>query len=139
MFSLEMEVTENDIDERYRHVHHARALCLFEAGRLALLEKVGCSNEDLLARGMATVITRVSVEYRRELFMGPITVCCEDGRVNGKSVLLKQRILNEKGKEAVVGDIELKIMHAERKRAIEPPADFTDAFEGYFKTAASAC
>lgn len=121
-------VTAEDVEPVYNHVNHAQALRLMELARLAYLEAIGIPNEALIARGLFIVIAEISVVYKRELFAGPIVVTCESPRIEGKSMLLHQRIVNERGKVCVEASYDLRFLSGETKRSVLPPSDFAPRF-----------
>lgn len=128
MFQIEYEVGQSDIVERYEHVHHAHCLRLLELARLRYLEAIGFPNEALMDRGLFLVIASISIQYKREILRGSVTLTCEEPRLDGKLIVLKQRVINAKGKDAVLAEVASVFMSSETKRGIHPPADFAAAF-----------
>ncbi len=131
MFAIETEIEDDLIDDLYNHVHHGRCFYLLERGRLALMEVIGQPNDMWLKRGIALVITNVNVQYKRELKRGPITITCDTGRVEGKRIVVEQRILNSRGKIAVQGSIESAFMSIQDRRGIDVPEEFWASFEAW--------
>ncbi len=132
MFTAQYLLSDSDLEAVYKHVHHAKALEFLERARLALLEKIGLPSTTLISRGLFAVVYRIEVVYKREVFAGQICVTCENGRIEGKSFYLTQRLLNERQKECVSAEVEGKLMDGVSKRAVEPPSDFRQAFLGFF-------
>lgn len=128
VFTLALEVTESDVEPVYNHVNHAHALRLMEKARLAYIESFGIPNEQLIAAGLFIVIAEISVQYKRELFVGPIVVTCESPVIDGKAILIHQRIINEKGKVCVEASYDLRMLSGATKRSVPPPADFAARF-----------
>jgi len=128
MFELTVEIPSDLIEPVYEHVHHGKCFSLLERGRLALLERIGFPNEELLAQGRALVITRVEAHYKREVKGACVIVTCESPTINGRSLVLRQRILNERGKTAVEAVIESVFMDMGTRRGMDIPGDFRDAF-----------
>jgi len=128
VFSLDLKLDPVWIDRSYQHVHHGRALFILELGRLALLESIGMPNEALLLRGQALVITKVQATYKREVKGESVTVTCDRAGLDGRALVVHQRILNEKGKDAVEAVIESVFMDTDTRRGISPPEDFLRAY-----------
>ena len=130
VFTHPLEVTTEDVDAEYKHVHHARSLRFMELARLAYIESVGCPNESLIAQGVFIVIAEISVAYKRELFAGPIVVTCESPHIDGKAILIHQRIINERGKVCVEASFDLRLLCGATKRSVPPHPDFAARFLG---------
>ncbi len=114
-------VDENDISPDYRHVHHARTLLFLERARCQFLDEINCSNASLIKQGVFSVVTRIEIEYRREVVAGEIRVTCENLEVRGRSLFVTQRVYNHRGKEAIYAVLELKFMDGQTRRAGEVP------------------
>lgn len=127
-FSIKLTVDPELVSNAYQHVHHADALRLLERARMSFLNAIGYSQEAMYQRGIFLVIASISVQYKRELKAGTLEVFCENPRIDGRSVLVDQRIINEKGKLAVVATIESMMLDTAIGRAIIPPPDFAQAF-----------
>ena len=128
VFTHALEVTSEDVEPLYNHVHHAQALRFMELTRLAYLEAIGIPNDSLIARKLFIVIAEISVVYKRELFQGPIVVTCESPRIEGKAMFIHQRIVNERGKVCVEATYDLRFLSGETRRSVPPPADFAPRF-----------
>jgi len=128
MDSFTYFLKESDLEAPHHHLHHAESLRILEWGRLQLLKAHGIDYQDYLSRGIFLVIVSIQVSYKRELFSGQITVRCSSPVAQGKSLSLKQEILNHKGKLAIEAEIALAFLSRESGRAIEPPAEFLNAF-----------
>lgn len=127
-FSVKYQICAKDVSSEYQHVHHADILKILEHARLRLLEELGCPNESLIARGFLSVITRVLIHYKRELVPGAVTVTCENGRITGKRLLLEQRVVNQRNKDAVSAELELQFMSARTRRSVPVPDEFRQRF-----------
>jgi len=128
MFSIQIELDDQWVAPVYEHVHHGRCFYLLEQARVAYMERIGFPNDVLLSRGQAAVITAVSAQYKREVKRGVVTVTCEDLELQGKTLVIGQKILNERGKVAVEARIESVFMDMTTRRAIAPPEGFAEAF-----------
>lgn len=134
IFSVELTVDKSWITSKYNHVHHGRSLSLLEEGRLALLRSIGAPNDQLLEAGLALVITKIDVEYKREIKEGRYTVTCHSGVLTNREILLKQEVLNERGKVALQATVTSMFMSVESRRGLEIPAEFREKFESWSKT-----
>ena len=128
MFSIQIELDDEWVIPVYDHVHHGRCFYLLEQARVAYMERIGFPNDVLLGRGQAAVITAVSAQYKREVKRGVVTVTCEELAVNGKTLIIGQKILNERGKVAVDARIESVFMDMSTRRGVLPPNGFIEAF-----------
>ena len=127
-YSISLEIPAEDLVLGYDHVHHATAVSYLERARLAYLETIGHPNESLLARNLFLVITEIQLRYMRELKGGKIEVTCENPRLEGKRVVVDQRVLNNRGKVAVDAVVKSAFMDGETKRAIVVPDFFLQDF-----------
>ena len=128
MFSIEVELNDEWVAPIYDHVHHGRCFYLLEQARVAYMAHIGFPNDVLLAQGQAAVITAVAAQYKREVKRGRVTVTCEDLEVDGKTLIIGQKILNERGKVAVEARIESVFMDMDTRRGMLPPEGFVEAF-----------
>ena len=128
MFSITVDLDDSLVDPIYEHVHHGRCFMLFEQARLALLKDMGMPNEMLLQRGEVLVITRAEASYLREVRGSKVTVTCDEALLNGRELVIYQRILNEKEKVAVRARIVSVFMDMGTRRGLNIPQDFLEAF-----------
>ncbi|NLF26019.1 MAG: acyl-CoA thioesterase [Deltaproteobacteria bacterium] len=128
MFEIEAQVTPDHITPPYNHVHHATVLSFLESARVEFLKYVGFPNDEFLAKGLFMVITGITVRYKREVVVGQIRVTCENPRIQGKLVLIEQRIFNSKGKVALEALVESQFLDKSAGRAVKVPDDFRAAF-----------
>jgi len=127
MFSITVELGDTWIDPIYHHLHHARCFFLLEQARTAFLKALGVPNDRLLDEGKVFVITKVEVEFKREVKRGSVAVTCDRVEVGGRTVTFFQRIVNEREKTAVEGQIHLVCMSAETRRGIDVPREVVEA------------
>lgn len=127
MFSIELVVEGDLIEPVYDHVHHGKCFFLLEKARCAYLQAIGFPNDRLMHEGKVLVITRVDVAYKREVKAGPILVTCEDIRYDDRTIRMRQRIVNARGKTAVEGEVHSMFMDSTSRRGIEAPDDFVAA------------
>jgi len=128
MFSITIDLDETLVDPIYDHVHHGRCFMLFEQARLALLKQMDMPNEMLMQRGEVLVITRAEASYLREVRGSKVTVTCDEARLEGRELVIYQRILNEKEKVAVSARIVSVFMDMRTRRGLPLPQDFLEAY-----------
>lgn len=133
MFSITVDLTDQWVTPVYDHVHHGRCFDLFEQARIELLKAIGFPNDMLLGQGKALVIAKVEAAYKREVKKGVVSVTCEDMTIDGRTLLVHQRILNARGKVAVDARIESVFMDMDTRRGMDVPGDFAIAFLGWAK------
>lgn len=129
MFTLHIDVTDQDIEPLYNHVHHANALKFLEKARLGFLAAIGCPNDQYIAQGLYLVISHISINYLREIKSGRITVSCTDVSCNKKKIQINQEVVNERGRLAIKAVVESQFLSAQHGRAILPPETFLKALE----------
>lgn len=127
MFVMCFEIDDSWIAPVYDHVHHGKILSLFERAREGLVAEAGFPNDELLAQGKIIVVTHVTVAYKREVRRGLAQVTCDNFEADGRTFRLGQRIINDRQKVAVEGEISLMFMDGAARRGIFPPADFMQA------------
>lgn len=130
-FSITRAILDSEIEPRYNHVHHARALHFLEECRVAYLEHIGCPLESYLSKRVFLVITRIDAQYKREIRSGTITVTCENPTINAKRVSLRQRIINDRGKDCIEALVEFAFLSGETGRSMVPPETFMQRFLNY--------
>lgn len=126
MFVLPVQVQKSEIERIYLHVHHATTLIFLERARLKFLESLGHPSDWFIARDIYPVVAKISVAYKRELFEEELQVTCENPRFEGKILIIEQRILNSKGKEAIFASVDCAFMQGATKRAVLPPDEFIE-------------
>ena len=131
MFTIDYIVGKDDIEPYYEHVNHAHALKFLERARLDFLVHSGFPNEAFLKKGLFFVITKITVEYHREILVGSIKVLCEDILFDKKLVIMNQSIRNDRDKLLIRASIESKFMDGNTKRSVFPPEDFQQAMEAF--------
>jgi YbgC/YbaW family acyl-CoA thioester hydrolase len=132
-FQIALEVDDTWIEPVYEHVHHGRSLSLLERGRIELLRSIGTPNDELLARGLALVIVRIQVAYKREIVKGPVKVYCTAGALRERSIILTQQVHNSRGKVAIDATVESMFMSSQTRRGLQIPDDFRARFESWIR------
>lgn len=127
MFSINVSVQDSEVERVYKHVHHATTLVFLERARLAFMESLGCPSSWFIAQDLYPVVAKIAVAYKRELFKEELRVECSTSRIEGKILVLDQRIINSKGKEAVSAVVDCAFMQGATKRAALPPEAFLQA------------
>jgi YbgC/YbaW family acyl-CoA thioester hydrolase len=127
MFSIPIEVDASWLSPLYDHVHHGRILSLFELSRAALAESIGFPNEQLMQAGKVLVVTRVEVDYKREVRLGIFEVTCDSVSMDGRTMRIRQRVINKNQKVAVEAQVSLMFMDAVARRGMAIPEDFAQA------------
>ncbi len=90
--ALDLEVFTFDIDFA-GHVSNLTYLRWLEIGRLALLKEAGHPIEALVAEGVAPVLTRTEIDYRRPLRLGdPVRLELVVAELRGASATLASEI-----------------------------------------------
>lgn len=127
MFSLSILVDDEWISPVYDHVHHGKMLSMFELARLGLVETIGFPNDELIRQGKLLVVTGVSVSYKREVKRGRVAVSCDSVRIEGRTIRIAQRIINERAKVAVEAQVSLMFMDPVARRGMDIPDEFAKA------------
>ncbi len=128
MFTIERTILADEIEPVYNHVHHAKAVCFLEEARLKFLEFIGFPNEVLIEKNLYLVLTRIEVDYKRELFEEEVTVTCELPKIDRRRMSVEQKIVKGSGKVAVEAHVEFMCLDRTRGRGVEPPSDLREAF-----------
>ena len=128
-FTMEVTVGPELVTSPYNHLHHARALSFLEEARVGFLKELGYPLEGFLNQQLFLVVTGIKIAYKREIGVGAYTVTCGSPRIFGKAASVEQKILNAKGKEAVVATVEFMCLSGATKRAIALPEGVAQAFE----------
>jgi YbgC/YbaW family acyl-CoA thioester hydrolase len=129
MFKIEVEVTEDVFEPPYYHVHHGEMLRYLERSRCEYLSAVGFPLSYFIDQGLLLVVSAIEVKYKREVKEGLHLVTVENPQMLDKRrVVVSQRIINPKGKDAVVAKVEFMCLSSQLKRAIAISTDFEEAF-----------
>lgn len=130
MFTIEYTLQPGDLEPIYDHVHHAHSLRFLERARVEYLASVGCPMDELFAKDIFLVISKIEIRYLREVLDGTIAITCENPRIEGRALVIDQRILNAKGKACVEARVDSMCMSSATKRAFAVPDFLRDAFVG---------
>lgn len=126
-FEISDVVAAEAVDQFYQHLHHSQVLLLLERARVQLLSAIGYPIERLMREGIPPVISGIQIEYKREVSAGAVKVSCERCRVEGRRILIEQRLFNGRGKEAVSAVVTSMLMDTQTRRAVSPPPEFVAA------------
>ena len=128
MFLSRLTISKADLQPGYLHLNHASILSVFEKSRAQMLVELGYPLESFITQGLLIVVTRVEVDYLREVVEGDVSVRTFGGSIAGKDMSLWQELFNHRGKRAVAARIELKLLDRGRMRAVDFPHEFAAAF-----------
>ncbi len=128
MWEYKYEITADQIEPRYNHLHHSDALRFLERGRLDMLKEIGHATESLMAKNLFLVITEIRVKYKRELIAGEIYVQCTEARIESRLIVVEQQILTEQRKTAVSAVVSSCFISGDSRRIVSPPEWFATAF-----------
>ncbi len=128
MFRHSFIIPQSDLEPGYNHLNHARALYYLEEARLKYLVEIGCSNESFLAEDIFLVIASIQIRYKREIFSGSYTATVSEIRTEGKSLLMKQFLYNDREKECVEAEFDTRFVDGKLKRSIQIPKRFIDSY-----------
>lgn len=127
-FNYSYLIKQSDLIPPSNHVHHARTLELLEQARLAFLDAIGYPFSKLADQGILLVITRIEIDYQRELLGGEIRVTCEQPSIKLKRLSLLQRVINPNAKEAICASIQFACLSTSLRRAVDAPKEFKERF-----------
>jgi len=130
MFVIEREISKQELEPLYHHVHHAHAIVILEEARLSYLKQIGFPNQKLIEQGLFLVLTRISVRYLRELLAGVVEVTCENPIVKSRLMRVDQRILLSSGEPAIEAQVDFMCLQRDKGHAVVPPRAFKEAFLG---------
>lgn len=113
VFKIPINITTEQLDPNYRHVHHCTIAALFEKARIALLESVGYSQAQLFSLDLWAVISEIHVEYTAEVTEGEYFASCDSIIMEKKRMVFNQRLINSSGEE--YAQAKVKIMWYSKK------------------------
>src|SRR5262245_52322350 len=93
-FVVPVQIGDEDVNNPYHHVHHARALYFLEFARAEYLKSRGLPLEEFYKRGVLIVLSDLQVRYMRELRKELISVTVKNVLLERKRIHMIQRILN---------------------------------------------
>jgi len=129
MFSIDFNIDQSWIASEYSHVHHGRILSIFEQARGEFVASIGFPNDQLMREGKVLVITAVAAVYKREAKLGMVKVTCDSIDIEGRTIKMHQRILNDRDKVVVEGTFSLMFMDPSTRRGMDLPEDFVQALK----------
>lgn len=122
------QITDDHIESKYQHVHHATALHFLEQGRVDYLLSHGIEYHQNVENGLLMVIAKIEVTYRKELTKGEITVVCKNPTIRKQFVGLTQEILLPDNTVAVSAEVLSVFMDAKNRRSMPPSKEFVEKF-----------
>ncbi len=112
-------------------VYHSKYLDFAERARSELLIEAGLSNTCLIEQGVAFVLHRAEVEYKKPAKLDDVlTIETSVVEVKNASMIMEQRFLHS-GTELVVVRIQLAFVHPKTMRPIRIPTEVKNLFEMY--------
>lgn len=133
MFTCNVPIAEDMINNPYRHVHHADTVKILEHGRLKLLEHLGIPNtEFMFEQGFPIVVVDLNVRYRRELKPGVVTVSVDTCAIESRLIKMSQRIILDGGEDAVVAKVVCVCISPQTTKSISPPREFIEKVEALY-------
>ncbi len=120
MFEHRFTVAPEDVDKKYGHVHHAHILRYLELARLEFLKDRNYPADMLIESGLLPVIVKVTISYDREIVGESYTVTVDDCVIKGRTIMMNQRIVNDKQKVMVEASVHSMLFDHRIKRAVRP-------------------
>lgn len=121
MFEAPIVVSEGDLEQEYRHLHHADICKLLERGRLLYLEAIGCPQEYLIANDCFLVLSRMNLEFSREIKAEQLIVTCKASIREDGLVEIEQQLLKHPRRLCVSAKLELACIGGKSRRKRELP------------------
>lgn len=123
-------VEEKDLENIYNHVSHGRSIGFLEKARLDFLEELGFGEVWWRERYILLVVVEVQAYYHRELKQTPLFATIDNVWFEENEIVVTQRLFTHTKKLAVSATVHSACLHAEKKRAVEPPSLFVEAMRG---------
>ncbi len=129
IFSCELDVRGYELDS-YGHVNNAVYLNYAEYARWCMIKEVAGSMDYFKNHGVAPVVARVEIDYKRPCFMGErLTIQTRLLEHKKKISVFEHTVLKPDGVIATRILATLVVVNAEG-RAVDMPTDFKDIFSG---------
>lgn len=129
-YSISIEINQEALEPRYRHLHHAEIVKLLERARLSLLADAGFSEQRLISEGVLPVVRSVNLKFRSEVRSGIYQLSCDAVTVDRDLIFISQRISQDR-EVCVRGQVTSVFISAKTRRVIAPPPGFIDALARY--------
>jgi len=124
-------ITKEDIDNEYHHLHHVRIVKLLETVRIDWFNEKLFSLEELLIKGFLCVITKLDLDFLREIKEGEVAGVLSNLKLENKKIILTQKLYNNKKKCLVSAVVNLVFIDITTKRGSVPPKGFLNKIKGY--------
>lgn len=125
---IKIEVRPTEIDA-LGHVNNAKYIEYLEWGREEWYNEAGIPFDELSAIGIATVLVRIEMNYRKEVRLGEKLYITTMPHSKGtSSYILKQEILNEKREvvaDALVTGVTISLS---KRKSVELPSVLAEHF-----------
>jgi YbgC/YbaW family acyl-CoA thioester hydrolase len=122
-------IEQRDIDNVYSHVSHGRSVGFLEKARLEFLEERGFGEMWWRERHILLVVVAIQASYHRELKQSPLFATIDNVWFEENEIVVTQRLFTHNKKLAVSATVHSACLHAEKKRAVEPPSFFVEAMK----------
>ena len=112
-------------------VYHANYLKFAERARTEFLHKIGLSNQKLLKKNMAFVVSKIEIDYKRPAVLEDnLTVETSIMKMGAATMLLRQDI---KRQEEVISNLKVSVavVSLSEKRPVRLPEEFREKFEKF--------
>ena len=116
-------ITTAAYQQPYDHVHHADIIRLLEASRNRFLEYHEESFEKWYKRGIAMVISSISLQYQREVREGSYEIRVAITKFTDRSCEFSQEIVNSKNKVTVKAQVVIAFMSLKERRGVRSPEE----------------
>ncbi|RMD85875.1 MAG: acyl-CoA thioesterase [Candidatus Dadabacteria bacterium] len=121
-------VAGKDVDNSYRHMHHAEILKPLEKARKELFESRGISLQKLMEEGTFPVVSKIEIEYLREIREGRYNIVSEVVEISRKELCIEQKIYNDKNKIATKAKVFLRFLRAGYPLSAPVPEAVSNSF-----------
>ncbi|NIR29747.1 MAG: acyl-CoA thioesterase [Gammaproteobacteria bacterium] len=126
---ITVEVLPGDIDD-LGHVNNAKFLEYIEHGRRDWYNRAVPQFEQLMARGLGTVVVNVNINFLRESFQGDrLSVVTYPLRRGRTSYVLRHEISNQHGNPVADAEVTSVVMDREARKAAPVPPELARVFE----------
>lgn len=124
MYTTELKLPPEAIENPYKHLPHWGAMEQLEAGRRRLYEDAGSPLNGWVERGLFLVVAGLSIEFLREIKELEIKFFALKSWSEDKRFFLEHGLLLANEKTAIKVTGSFAFLSSELKRAVAPPAEF---------------
>ena len=112
-------------------VYHANYLKFAERARTEFLHKLGLSNQQLLNKNMAFIVSKIEIDYKRPAILEDnLTVETSIIKMGAATLLLRQDI---KRQEELISSLKVSVavVSLSEKRPVRMPVELKEKFESF--------